>query len=80
MESHWTWTKIRSAYPVNKEYVIGSFWSDIKKFIKLRGILTLHSHKYSIKKQHSFLWGRGGGGVIEYHLQQGSNFPEENLN
>ncbi len=25
-------------------------------FIKFKGILTLHSHKCSIKKQRSFLW------------------------
>ncbi len=42
---------------------MGSFWSGIKRsFIKFRGILTLHSHKCTIKKQRSFLWGGGGGG------------------
>ncbi len=48
---------------LTKEYVIGSFWSDIRNsFIKCRGISTLHSHKCSIKKHRSFLWGGGGGG------------------
>ncbi len=51
---------------LTKEYVIRLFWSS---FIKLRGILTLQSHKYSIKKQRPCLW--GGGGVIVYLLQQG---------
>ncbi len=69
MESHWTWTKIRSSYLLTQEFFVGSFWNGIKNsFIKFRGILTLHSHKCSIKKQHSFLW--WGGGVILYLLRQ----------
>ncbi len=57
MESHWTWTKIRSSYQLTQEYFIGSFWSGIKNsFKKFRGILTLHNHKCSIKKQRSIVW------------------------
>ncbi len=76
MESHWNWITIRSFYLiVNK----GSILSGIKNsFIKFRGILTLHNHKYSTKKQRSFLWG-GGGGVTVHLLQHGRKSRPKHL-